>query len=119
MSADCSTGGGSCETESCAEGTGGCDSSSRGCKACGTSCGGDPTACATAMWSHSFFQAMHAAQVEVLKGKLQKAWGAKMEKAADAVIEAMGVHWQSMLAQTKAKADLHARLAGLWQEGHK
>ena len=42
-----------------------------------------------------------------------------MEKAADAVIEAMGVQWQSMLAQAKAKVDLTERLRSLWQEGHK
>ena len=115
MSAACSTSGGSCETESGACGAECDDSSSRCCKACGTSCGGDPVACATAMWSQSFFQAMKAAQVEILKAKLQKAWGAKMEKAADAVIEAMGAHWQSMLAQTKAKAELQEKLRSLWQ----
>ena len=117
MSAVCSTSGGSCETESSACGTESCESSSSCCKACGTSCGGDPIACATAMWGQSFFQAMRAAQVDALKAKIQKAWGAKMDKAADAVIEAMGVHWQSMLAQASAKAQLRERLAGLWQEG--
>lgn len=119
MSAACSTSGGSCETESGACGAESCGSSSGGCKACGTQCGGDPMACATAMWAGSFFQAMKAAQVDALKAKIQKAWGAKMDKAADAVIEAMGVHWQSMLAQAKAKTDLAARLHGLWQEGQK
>ena len=119
MSASCSTSSGSCETESSACSTERCESSSNCCKACGTECGGDPIACATAMWGQSFFQAMKAAQVDVLKAKIQKAWGAKMDRAADAVLEAMGVHWQSMLAQAKAKADLNARLASLWQEGQK
>ena len=118
MSASCSTSG-SCETESETCGEGSCSSSSSCCKACGTSCGGDPTACATAMWTSSFFEAMKAVHVEALKAKIQKAWGAKMDKAADAVLEAMGVHWQSMLAQTKAKAELKARLSSLWQEGQK
>lgn len=117
MSGVCSTSGGSCETESGACGAESCGSSSSGCKACGTSCGGDPIACATAMWAGAFFQAMKTAQVDVLKTKIQKAWGAKMDKAADAVIEAMGVHWQSMLAQANAKAQLRERLTGLWQEG--
>ena len=119
MSADCSTSGGSCETESGACGDERCESSSGCCKACGTSCGGDPMACATAMWGQSFFQAMKAVQVDMLKAKIQKAWGAKMEKAADAVLEAMGVHWQSMLAQAKAKVALKERLSSLWQEGQK
>ena len=119
MSASCSTSGGSCETEASACSSERCESSSSCCKACGTSCGGDPIACATAMWGQSFFQAMKAAQVEILKAKLQKAWGAKMEKAADAVVEAMGVHWQSMLAQANAKVELRERLRDLWEEGKK
>ena len=116
MSAGCSTSGESCQTgTSCASDC--CESSSSSCKACGTACGGDPIACAIALWGGSFFQAMKAAQVEVLKAKIQKAWGAKMDKAADAVIVAMGTHWQSMLAQASAKAQLRERLAALWQEG--
>ncbi len=87
---------------------------------CGTEgCSGDPINCAAGMWTGSFFQALKQAQVELLKTKIQKAWGAKMDKAADAVLEAMGVQWQSILAQSKAKADLQERLQRLWQEGGK
>jgi len=71
------------------------------------------------MWQVSFFQALKAAQVEALKVKIQKAWGQKMDKAADAVLEAMGVQWQSMLAQASAKASLSERLRILWQEDRK
>ena len=106
-----------CETGAASESE--CRTSNKGCP-CGTSgCSGDPMDCATGMWASSFFQAMKEAQVELLKAKIQKAWGQKMDKAADAVIEAMGVQWQSMLAQAKAKADFRQRLAGLWQEGQK
>ena len=73
--------------------------------------------CATGMWSGSFFEAMKQVQADLLKSKIQKAWGQKMDKASDAVLEAMGVQWQSMLAQGKAKAQLRERLAALWQEG--
>jgi hypothetical protein len=69
------------------------------------------------MWTGSFFQAMKEVQVDILKAKLQKAWGSKMEKAADAVLESMSTQWQSMLAQTQAKDQLRERLQGLWQEG--
>lgn len=100
-----------CETQDastpCAQGV---------CKMCGVSCGGDPIACAQALWFSSFCQAMRAAQVDILKTKIQKAWGPKMEKAADAVLEAMGTKWQSMLADTKAKSDLHRKLSDLWSE---
>ncbi|MBI4342794.1 MAG: hypothetical protein HY599_05455 [Candidatus Omnitrophica bacterium] len=69
------------------------------------------------MWSCSFFQALKAAQVDALKAKIQKAWGSKMDKAADAVLEAMGVQWQSMLAQATAKSALREKLQNLWSEG--
>ena len=91
--------------------------SGQSCPMCQTACGGDPIACASAVWTVSFFQAMKAAQVDLLKVKIQKTWGAKMEKAADVILEAMGVKWQSMLAEAKAKADVREQLARLWQQG--
>lgn len=109
---------GECGTSSACETTGSkgsCDP--EGCS-CGTSgCSGEPMDCAVGMWSCAFFQAMKAVQVDLLKAKIQKAWGSKMDKAADAVLEAMGVQWQSMLAQAQAKASVKERLASLWQEG--
>ena len=104
----------SCDTESSSQECGA--ASGKGCP-CGTpGCSGDPIDCATGMWSCAFFTAMKDAQVDLLKAKIQKAWGAKMDKAADAVLEAMGVQWQSMLAQAGAKAQLRQRLSGLWKE---
>lgn len=114
MSADCE--GGSCGSGS---GAGRECGSSGGCPCGNKSCSGDPMDCATGMWSASFFCAMKELQVDILKAKIQKAWGPKMEKAADAVLEAMGTQWQAMLAQTRAKAGLRERLHGLWQEGQK
>ena len=111
MSVKCDSTSGTCEVQ-----TQGASAPSTGsCKVCGSCCGGDPIACSMAMWACSFFQAMKAAQVDTLKAKIQKAWGPKMEKAADAVLEAMGVKWQSMLAEAKAKEDLRTKLQGLWQ----
>jgi hypothetical protein len=69
------------------------------------------------MWYGAFFQAMKEVQVDLLKAKIQKAWGPKMDKAADAVLEAAGVKWQSMLAEAKAKTELREKLSRLWQEG--
>ena len=110
MSSGCDAG--SCDvkgqTETCGSGSGECP--------CGTACGGDPVTCAMGLWTGSFFQAMKAAQVEALKAKIQKAWGAKMDKAADAVLEAMGTKWQSMLAEAQAKERLREKLSSLWQE---
>ena len=72
--------------------------------------------CVAGMWTSSFFEAMRQLQVEALKGKIQKAWGAKMDKAADGVVETMGAQWQAMVAQAKAKSDFKQRLASLLQE---
>ena len=106
---------GSCDARECETETS-CSTSGKGCP-CGTSgCSGDPIECGMGMWSGAFFAAMKQVQVEILKQKIQKAWGAKMDKAADAVLEAMGVHWQSMLAQSGAKTQLRQKLSGLWQE---
>ena len=69
------------------------------------------------MWTCAFFQAMKEVQIDLLKAKIQKAWGAKMDKAANAVLEAMGAQWQSMLAQSQAKTGLRERLRSLWEEG--
>ncbi len=118
MSSECE--GGSCETSSGAKAQECCEEScgSSQCQ-CGTDCGGDPMNCAIGMWTGSFFQAMKAVQVDLLKAKMQKAWGAKMDKAADAVLEAMGVKWQSMISDANAKAQLRETLKNLWQEGKK
>lgn len=111
MGNDCSSG--SCQTDACEQASG---DSPKSCKACNSACGGDPIACATAMWSGAFCAAMHQVQVELLKAKIQRAWGPKMDKAADAVVESMGVQWQSMLAQSKAKCDFQSKLRALWSE---
>ena len=105
----------SCEAGSCktTEDTSSCGSDGCGC------CSGDPMESAAKMWTCSFFEAMKQAQVELLKSKIQKAWGDKMGKAADAVVESMGVQWQAMLSQAQAKADVETRLRQLWSEGRK
>ena len=114
MGQACDTSSGSCETQEAAQE---CCPSTEG-KGCGCG-GGDPIEKATAMWSCAFFEAMKQVHVEILKAKIQKAWGSKMDKAAEAVIESMGVHWQSMLAQAKAKGELRECLRSLWEEGRK
>jgi hypothetical protein len=75
--------------------------------------------CAIGMWTGSFFAAMKSIQVDLLKAKIQKAWGPKMDKAADAVLEAMGAQWQAMLAKAQADATLRERLETLWSEKSK
>lgn len=69
------------------------------------------------MWACSFFQAMKEVQVDLLKAKIQKAWGPMMDKAADAAVESMGACWQGIMAQAKAKEDFRTKLRNLWQQG--
>jgi len=103
-----------CSTSSCESR---CEETSKKCCACGTACGGDPVACASAIWRGSFFQAMKELQVETLKPKLQKIMGAKMDKAADAAVESMMTMWQSMLMKAQAQQNFAERLQSLWREG--
>ena len=113
---------GNCESGSCQTSKSSCGGSSK-CETnrcpCGTDCGGDPIACSQAMWGASFFCAMKSAQAEILKAKIQKAWGAKMEKAADIILEAMGAKWQTMLAEAQSECSVREKLHALYTEGRK
>lgn len=104
-----------CGTESC----GGKASCPARCPGCGQSNCADPYECGAKMWGGSFMQAMKETQVDILKVKIQKAWGPMMDKAADGVLEAMGTYWQSMLAQARAKEGVKDMLRELWQDGKK
>ena len=76
-----------------------------------------PVETAMEKWSGAFCDAMHEVQVDILKKKIQGAWGPQMEKVADAVLEAMGIKWQSMLATGKAKVDLRDKIIKVFSEG--
>ena len=114
------TGQGVCDTES---GTCTTPGASRPgqiyCPGCGQSPCRSPYDCGTAMWGCSFFQAMKEVQIELLKPKIQKAWGPMMEKAADGILKSMESCWQSMVAQTEAKEDFKELLRSLWTQGKK
>lgn len=77
----------------------------------------DPVGCGTKLWAAAFFKAMNEVQVDILKAKIQKAWGPMMDKAADAALETAGTAWQASLAQAKAKEDFRDKLEKLWQSG--
>ncbi len=71
------------------------------------------------MWNTSFFKAMGEVQVDVLKEKIRSTWGAVIDKEADAIIEAMGTHWQSILAQAKAQYDLREKIKKIYENAGK
>jgi hypothetical protein len=83
---------------------------------------GCPIDCAAEMWKGSFLQAMRQAQVDILKAKIQKAWGPMMDQAADALLESMGAFWQSKIAEVRAAEACQGfkeKLRDLWLEEKK
>ena len=75
-----------------------------------------PVEKAAELWSASFFAAFREVQRDLLKERIRKAWGAKLEKEADATVQVMGVYWQSVLAQAKAKQDFQAALKRSYEQ---
>jgi hypothetical protein len=71
---------------------------------------------AVGLWSEAFYQAMREVQVDILKKRIQAAWGSNMDKVGDAVLETMGVKWQSMLANSKAQTELREKITKIWSE---
>lgn len=66
------------------------------------------------LWQKAFFSAMHEVHVDILKEKIRKAWGPQLDKSSDAVIDAMGVHWQSFMNQAKAQGELKEALKAIY-----
>ena len=71
------------------------------------------------MWMCASHRAWKEVHVDILKTKILKTWGPQMEKTADAVIEAMGIEWKAMMAQSKAKTDLKQTIASIFLENTK
>ena len=93
------------------------------CKASGRQCmGGDcecPVEQSVKMWESSFCRAMIETQTDILKEKIRKAWGPMMDKTADAVVEKMGIWWQSKLASAKAEVDLRGKIIKHFEDKQK
>ena len=75
-----------------------------------------PVSHAVDMWECAGHRAWKEVHVDLLKARILKTWGPQMEKTADAVIEAMGIEWQAMMTQGKAKADLKQKIASICTE---
>ena len=80
---------------------------------------GCPIEKATEMWSCAFCEAKRQVAVEILKAKIQKAWGSKLGKTADAVLAAKEAEWKAMLAKGKAKMDLRDQMLKILAECEK
>ena len=64
------------------------------------------------MWMESFHEAKQAVIVDILKAKIQKTWGAKLNQTADLIFEAMEM-------KIKGKYVLMSKLADIWMEKEK
>ena len=82
---------------------------------CPCGCGSD-CACPIHMWMCSFHEAKKSVQVDILKAKIQKAWGPKLEKEATAVLEAMEAKWKSMQAAGQFKEQLKEKFEQICKE---
>ena len=107
---------GTCDTK-----TGVCETSTPQvhgeCKCgCGGSCAGDPHQCKLNMWLCSFHEAKKAVEVDILKAKILKAWGPKLDKEATAVLEAMEAKWKSLQASGQFKEQLMEKFEQICKE---
>ncbi|MBF0522499.1 MAG: hypothetical protein HQL24_05515 [Candidatus Omnitrophica bacterium] len=80
---------------------------------CGGVCGGDPVVCTMIASKKAFHEAKEELMKDIFKAKIQKVWGAKMEKVADAVIAAMEVKKESMMSMGKAKEELRTKIENI------
>ena len=75
-----------------------------------------PVEMAIGMWNEAFCRAMREVQVDILKKKIQTAWGSNMDKVGEEILETMGVKWQAMLANGRAQKDLRESIMKIWSE---
>ncbi len=106
-----------CNNESCCNT--GSSSSSQASECCPMESCDCPIEMAEKMWKGAFFEALTEVKKEALKERIRKAWGANIDKSADAVLETMGTIWQAKVASGKAKYDLKEKLARILSEGKK
>jgi hypothetical protein len=67
-------------------------------------------------WHKAFFAAHHEAMAERMRKRIEASYGPTMDKAADAVFEAVGKVWSSMLTQSEAKKELASKLQKIFSE---
>ena len=103
----CDTKTGTCETAQTSQGH--CENK------CPCGCGSD-CHCPIHMWMCSFHEAKKSVQVDILKAKIQKSWGPKLEKEATAVLEAMEAKWKSMQAAGQFKEQLKEKFEQICKE---
>ena len=70
-----------------------------------------PVEMSAKMGTKAFSQAIMEVQVDSLKEKIKNTFGEKIDKKSDAIVKAMGTHWQSMIDQATAQKVLREEMA--------
>jgi hypothetical protein len=76
----------------------------------------EPVEIGAMIWQKAFFKAYLEFMAEKLKKKIDAAWGPRVDKAADAMIERMGTQWQTMIQQAMAERTFREKLTKLYSE---
>lgn len=76
----------------------------------------DPVQHAMMAWHKAFFAAHHDAMAERMRKRIESSYGPTMDKAADAVFEAIGKVWSTMLTQSEAKKEVASKLQKIFSE---
>ncbi len=105
-----------CESERCDIEHATCSCSSEmECGGCGCE-SEDPINRVISEWHQAFHDAVHEAQVERLKKRIEANFGPTMDKIADAMVETASKVFQSMLVQSESKKELGAKLQKIFSE---
>ncbi len=107
---------GTCKIESIEPCTCGSSKSYEQCCGCDTV---DPVEHAMMAWHKAFFAAHNDAMAERMRKRIETSYGPVMDKAADAVFEAIGKVWSSMLTQSEAKKEVASKLQKIFSEANK
>ena len=100
MGNTCSTETGCCETEAKAQD---CGCPTQNPNVC-------PSEFVAEMWKKAFREALFQAKVDVLKEKIRKSWATKLDKGADAALEAMEALFGAAITRAKADGDLKEKI---------
>ncbi len=116
----------SCESSGCcSENQACCEEGSSSSCGSGSQCGPhecedkDPLDKLVWKWMSVFMEAKHEVQLEIMKTRIQKAWGPRFEKAADAILEGAESMWRSSLTKSEAHQKIKEKLKSILFEGQK
>jgi hypothetical protein len=92
-------------------------------ESCGSSMANDHNCSSTEhmakKWEMAYKEAVFQTYVETLKSKIQKTWGKKLDRSADAVVAAMECYWKTKMHNMCAGVDLHEKLMKIMTENVK